>query len=229
MASPWAPVAQMLQQVSRTLEAVTQRSSSRGFDGEVVTVKDVSGIFDEVPEPLLERGEYVKSLALKLEANPSGIRFKSGPFEAVGIASNLDARIVANYKNHTFPSVNRIIPFAVVFSDMGKASTITITNTDGVECVIPIPTRIMNALSKHVYLFLVGKIPKSMRMLHKTECNKNDGFTLIKRILTLERESRWSTSTRRNAARASGLRFDKVRIASMTSLHVQRSARDSVN
>ena len=47
----------------------------------------------------------------------------------------------------------------------------------------------MNALSKHVYLFLVGKIPKSMRMLHKTECNKNDGFTLIKRILTLERES----------------------------------------
>ena len=65
MAAPWAPVANMLQQVSRTLEAVTQRNSSRGFDGEVVTVKDVSGMFDEVPEPLLERGEYVKSLALK--------------------------------------------------------------------------------------------------------------------------------------------------------------------
>ena len=74
-------------------------------------------------------------------------------------------------------------------SAQGKDSTIKLPNTSNVECVIPIPTRIMNALSKHVYLFLVAKISKSMRMLHKTECNKYDGFTLIQRILTLERES----------------------------------------
>ena len=85
MAAPWAPVANMLQQVSRTLDAVTKRNSSRGFDGEVVTVKDISNIFDEVPVPLLARGEYIKSLAMKLEANTSGIRFKSDPFEAVGV------------------------------------------------------------------------------------------------------------------------------------------------
>ena len=38
----------MLQQVSHTLEAVTRRNSSRGFDGEVVTEKDVLlGMFGE--------------------------------------------------------------------------------------------------------------------------------------------------------------------------------------
>ena len=50
--------------------------------------------------PCLKEVSISNLLALKLEANPSGIRFKSGPFEAVGIASNLDAQIVANYKNH---------------------------------------------------------------------------------------------------------------------------------
>ena len=190
LAAAWAPVVNMLGQVNRTLEHVSRTgNTSRGFDGEVATVKDVSGIFYDVPGPLLERGEYVKSLTLKLETNLSGIRFKSDPFQAVGIETNSDPTIVANYKNHSFPSINRIIPFAVVFSAQGKDSTIKLPNTCNVECVIPIPTRIMNALSKHVYLFLVDKISKSMRMLHKTECNKYDGFTLIQRILTLERES----------------------------------------
>ena len=56
LAAAWAPVVDMLGQVNRTLEHVSRAgNSSRGFDGEVVTMKDVSGIFDDVPEPLLEK------------------------------------------------------------------------------------------------------------------------------------------------------------------------------
>ena len=46
----------------------------------------------------------------------------------------------------------------------------------------------MNKLSSQVYSYLYDKIPRSMRMLH-ADCDKNDAFTLIHRIKTLEKQS----------------------------------------
>ena len=63
-----------------------------------------------------------------------------------------------------------------------------IPNSNGDDCYVPIPTRIMNKLSKQVYSYLFDKIPHSMRMLH-ADCNKYDGFSLIHRIKTLEKQS----------------------------------------
>ena len=72
---------------------------------------------------------------------------------------------------HEFKNVDVVVPFAVVFSDTGKDTKIMLTNSDGDDCYVPIPTRIMNKLSKQVYSYLFDKIPHSMRMLH-ADCDK---------------------------------------------------------
>ena len=48
-------------------------------------------------------------------------------------------------------NVDIVVPFAVVFSDAGKASTIMLSNDAGDDCYVPIPTRIMDKLSSQVY------------------------------------------------------------------------------
>ena len=84
--------------------------------------------------------------------------------------------------------VDVVVPFAVVFSDAGKNSNIMLTNSDGDDCYVPIPTRIMDKLCAQVYAYLLDKIPHSMRMLY-SNCDKNDAFTLINRIKTFQKQS----------------------------------------
>ena len=53
-------------------------NNSYGRDGDVVVYKDISAVFDEVPEGLLERVKYVKRVGNRLLTNnKSGVRFKT--------------------------------------------------------------------------------------------------------------------------------------------------------
>ena len=72
---------------------------------------------------------------------------------------------------YEFKNVDVVVPFAVVFSHKGRNSTVMLTNSAGEDCYVPIPTRIMNKLSKQVYSYLFDKIPHSMRMLN-ADCDK---------------------------------------------------------
>ena len=42
-----------------------------------------------------------------------------------------DKTVSSNYRMYTFKNVEIVVPFAVVFSDAGKASTIMLSNSDG--------------------------------------------------------------------------------------------------
>ena len=162
--------------------------NSRGRDGDIVTHKDISKVFEEVPEEILERVRYVKRLENRLHTNTSGIRLKFDSEKILSIRVSDDAEVATNFRMYEYKNVDMVVPFAVVFSDAGKDSGIVLTNSDGHDCLVPIPTRIMDKLSSQVYSYLHDKIPHSMRMLY-SDCDKNDAFTLIKRIKTLEKQS----------------------------------------
>ena len=61
------------------VDTLTRRSGndSRRRDGEVVIEKDISKVFDEVPEDILERVKYVESVENRLLTNMSGVRYKT--------------------------------------------------------------------------------------------------------------------------------------------------------
>ena len=115
-------------------------------------------------------------------------RYDPKPSHGSAIRVTDDATVPSNYRMYTFRNVDIVVPFAVVFSDAGKSSTIMLSNTDGDDCYVPVPTRIMDKLSSQVYSYLYDKIPHSMRMLH-SDCDKGDAFTLIHRIKTLQKQS----------------------------------------
>ena len=52
-------------------QSLTSRSanSSRGHDGEIIVVNDLSNVFDEVPENVLERVQYVQKVMNRLTTN----------------------------------------------------------------------------------------------------------------------------------------------------------------
>ena len=62
-----------------------------------------------------------------------------------------DSTVPSNYRMYTFDNVGMVVPFAVVFSDAGKDTNIMITNSEGNDCYVPIPTRIMDKLCAQVY------------------------------------------------------------------------------
>ena len=183
-----------LADISTAMTAVVQTlgrvsgNNSRRRDGDVVVNKDISGVFDEVPEDILERVKYVRTVANRLQTNTSGIRYKTDRHVISSIHMDADASVATNFRMYEFKNIDVVVPFAVVFSDTGKDTQIMIPNSDGDDCYVPIPTRILNKLSKQVYSYLFDKIPHSMRMLH-ADCDKYDGFTLIHRIKTLEKQS----------------------------------------
>ena len=134
-ASPPAPqfatdTAQAITAATRAMAAIVETlgtrsaNNSRGRDGDIVISKDVSQVFDEVPEDILDRVKYVKSVVNRLTANTSGVRFKtdSGMIQSIRLTD--DATVPSNYRMYTFKNVDVVVPFAVVFSDAGKASTI---------------------------------------------------------------------------------------------------------
>ena len=118
----------------------------------------------------------------------TGVRFKVQSQNILSIRVSDDATVETNYRMYTFENVDVVVPFAVVFSDAGKDSNIMLSNSDGNDCYVPIPTRIMDKLCAQVYAYLLDKIPHSMRMLY-SNCDKNDAFTLINRIKTLQKQS----------------------------------------
>ena len=72
-----------LADVSTAMTAIVQTltrgsgNNSRGRDGDIVVNKDISGVFDEVPENILERVKYVEKVANRLQTNTSGVRYKT--------------------------------------------------------------------------------------------------------------------------------------------------------
>ena len=80
-------------------------NNSRGRDGDIVISKDVSQVFDEVPEDILDRVKYVKSVVNRLTANTSGVRFKTDSEMIQSIRLTDDATVPANYKMYTFKNV----------------------------------------------------------------------------------------------------------------------------
>ena len=148
------------------VDTLTRRSGndSRKRDGEVVIEKDISKVFDEVPEDILERVKYVESVENRLLTNMSGVRYKTDRQIISSVLITADASVATNYRMYEFTNIDVVVPFAVVFSDTGKDTKIMLTNSNGDDCYVPIPTRIMNKLSKQVYSYLFDKIPHSMRM-----------------------------------------------------------------
>ena len=80
-------------------------NNSRGRDGDIVINKDVSQVFDQVPEDILERVKYVKSIVNRLTANTSGVRFKTDSETIQSLRVTDDATVPANYKMYTFKNV----------------------------------------------------------------------------------------------------------------------------
>ena len=115
-------------------------SNSRGRDGDIVIYKDISQVFDEVPEDILERVKYVKTVVNRLNVNTSGVRFKTSSDNILSIRVSDDNTVPTNYRMYTFENVDIVVPFAVVFSDAGKNSSVMLTNSDGADCYVPIPT-----------------------------------------------------------------------------------------
>ena len=130
------------------VDTLTRRSGndSRRRDGEVVIHKDISGVFGEVPEDILERVKYVESVENRLLTNTSGVRYKTDRQIISSVLITADASVATNYRMHEFKNVDVVVPFAVVFSDTGKDTQIMIPNSDGDDCYVPIPTRILNKL-----------------------------------------------------------------------------------
>ena len=185
-----AALAAVTQAMAAVAESLGNRSAghSRGRDGDIVLGSDISAVFGEVPENILERLKYVKRLEMRLFTNTSGVRFKTNSEIIRAVRVSDDKNVATNFKMYDFTNVDIVVPFSVVFSDKGRASTTMIANSDGDDCYVPIPTRIMNKLSAQVYSYLHDKIPHSMRMLY-SDCDKNDAFTLLNRIKTLEKQS----------------------------------------
>ena len=87
-ASPPAPqfatdTAHAITAASRAMAAIVETlgirsaNNSRGRDGDIVIEKDISRVFDEVPVALLDRVKYLQSVVNRLNANTSGVRFKT--------------------------------------------------------------------------------------------------------------------------------------------------------
>ena len=188
--STMAALTAATQAMAAIAESLGNRSAghSRGRDGDIVLGSDISTVFGEIPENILERVKYVKRLEMRLFTNTSGVRFKTNSEIIRAVRVSDDKNVETNFKMYDFTNVDIVVPFSVVFSDKGRASTTMIANSDGDDCYVPIPTRIMNKLSAQVYSYLHDKIPHSMRMLY-SDCDKNDAFTLINRIKTLEKQS----------------------------------------
>ena len=161
-----------LTDVSKAMSALVENLSrhpernSRGRDGDVVIHKDISRVFEKVPEDILERVQYVKTVENRLQTNTSGVLLKidSEIISSIRVAD--DATVASNFRMYEFQNVQVTVPFAVVFSDAGKSSQIMLRNSAGEDCYATVPTRIMNKLSAQVYSYLYDKIPRSMRMLH---------------------------------------------------------------
>ena len=79
-------------------ESLGSRSAnnSRGRDGDIVIVKDISQVFDEVPVALLDRVKYLQSVVNRLNANTSGVRFKTDSETIQAIRVSDDATVSSN-------------------------------------------------------------------------------------------------------------------------------------
>ena len=75
-ANAFAAATQAMQEIARAL-ASRSANTSRARDGEIVIVRDISQVFDQVPEDILERVQYVKTVANRLSANMSGVALAS--------------------------------------------------------------------------------------------------------------------------------------------------------
>ena len=112
-----------LADVSTAMTAIVQTltrgsgNNSHGHDGDVVVYKDISPVFGEVPEGLLERVKYVKRVENRLQTNTSGVRFKTDSVILSSVRVTDDATVDANHRMYEFTNVNVVVPFAVVFSD----------------------------------------------------------------------------------------------------------------
>ena len=175
--------------VATTLATITDRlgsgksHNSRSYDGQIVIEKDISSLFTTIPESLQERNEYLEKLVMRLENNQSGVRMKIELANISAYAVGDDPKVERNHVMRTFKNINVVVPFATVFSTAGAKTTVMISDEDGLDCLVQIPTRIWTALSKQVYCYLYDNVPRTMRMLH-SDCPKHDGVTLISHIRT---------------------------------------------
>ena len=106
-ASPPAPqfatdTANAITAASRAMAAIVDSlgirsaSNSRGRDGDIVIEKDISRVFDEVPVALLDRVKYLQSVVNRLNANTSGVRFKTDSETIQAIRVCDDATVTSN-------------------------------------------------------------------------------------------------------------------------------------
>ena len=128
--------------VSTAMTAIVQTlahgsgNNSRGRDGDIVINKDISGVFDEVPENILERVKYVDRVANRLQTNTSGVRYKTDRAIMSSILVTEDASVATNFRMYEFKNIDVVVPFAVVFSDTGKDTQIMIPNSNGDDCYV---------------------------------------------------------------------------------------------
>ena len=80
-AATLAAVSQAMQAIASTM-GQHSANNSRHRDGDIVIHKDISPVFEQVPEDVLERVKYVESIVNRLNANTSGVRFKTD-FETI--------------------------------------------------------------------------------------------------------------------------------------------------
>ena len=95
-ANAFAAATQAMKAIAESL-GNSSGNNSRGRDGDIVINKDVSQVFEQVPEDILERVKYVESVVNRLTANTSGVRFKTDSEMIQSIRLADDATVPSNY------------------------------------------------------------------------------------------------------------------------------------
>ena len=175
---------QVLLAIQQVLERITSPNQAErnpvprvSNDGERVHSRDFRpNSFNECPSVLHERVLWLENMEMNLQLNGSGIKWYAVDCAILCRTSGQSLDTVP--ENRTFREIDIVIPYSMVFTSSKENCLVTITDSTDTSCLVPIPTRIWNALSAQVYGIVKPKIKNSLRTFYQN-VSKLDGHALI--------------------------------------------------
>ena len=146
-------------------------------DGERIHNRDFRpSSFDVCPSATNERVLWLDNIKLSLSINGAGIKWHDVNKQILCRADFEDSESVPSLR--TFREVDTVVPYSVVFSSSKESCLVNLVDDSNNSCLVPIPTRIWNALSAQVYGMLKPKINNALRAFYQN-VSKLDGHALV--------------------------------------------------
>ena len=146
-------------------------------DGERIHNRDFRpSSFDVCPSATNERVLWLDNIKLSLSINGAGIKWHDVNKSILCRADFEDSESVPSLR--TFREVDTVVPYSVVFSSSKESCLVNLVDDSNNSCLVPIPTRIWNALSAQVYGMLKPKINNALRAFYQN-VSKLDGHALV--------------------------------------------------